>query len=438
MVNNTKKTMIAFAIIALPLATMAQKGIAFQQELNWNQIIEKAKTTNKYIFIDCYASWCGPCKKMDSEVYTNDTIGTYFNNNFISVKYQLDTARSDDSNIKARYSDAHQINYHYKVNAYPTFLFLSPDGKLVHRGIGYLSTKAFLDLAKEAVDPSMQYYTLQRQFEDGKMSYAQMPALMTQAHLFGDDVLTNKIGLSYIHEYLEPLPEKEFLRKENIRFMIANPKLLTSHDRLIQLALKNPWKIDDTTVTYSGFSKALVSAVIYREVFQTALNDAKLTKVEPNWNKIASDVSLKFGTEYVEGNENNAKEAYYRDVKQWDKYTDYFVKNRIGLENAADNGWNSMVINNCAFEVFQHTGNLKKLAVALKWVNSRLITKSKHDELYGGMLDTKAGILLRMGQRSDALDVQEEAVRLAPKNKQMADNLKKIKANVPTWQNEGK
>ena len=44
------------------------KGIHFEQGLSWKDILAKAKAEHKYIFVDCYATWCGPCKYMDKNV----------------------------------------------------------------------------------------------------------------------------------------------------------------------------------------------------------------------------------------------------------------------------------------------------------------------------------------------------------------------------------
>jgi thiol:disulfide interchange protein len=46
----------------------SSKGIRFEHGLSWAQVKEKAKAENKYIFMDCYATWCGPCKAMDKNV----------------------------------------------------------------------------------------------------------------------------------------------------------------------------------------------------------------------------------------------------------------------------------------------------------------------------------------------------------------------------------
>ena len=44
-------------------ARSQKNGIYFENSLTWEQVEQKAKDENKYIFIDCYATWCGPCKE---------------------------------------------------------------------------------------------------------------------------------------------------------------------------------------------------------------------------------------------------------------------------------------------------------------------------------------------------------------------------------------
>jgi len=47
----------------------------------WQDIVAMAKQENKLIFLDAYASWCGPCKWMAANMFTNDTIADYYNKN---------------------------------------------------------------------------------------------------------------------------------------------------------------------------------------------------------------------------------------------------------------------------------------------------------------------------------------------------------------------
>src|SRR5690349_11279787 len=79
-------------------------GIKFNISLSWQQVLEKAKSENKYIFVDCYTTWCKPCREMEKFVYPLDTVGDFFNKNFISIKLQMDTTKNDSEQIKGSYS----------------------------------------------------------------------------------------------------------------------------------------------------------------------------------------------------------------------------------------------------------------------------------------------------------------------------------------------
>ncbi len=70
-----------------------EEGIAFEEGLSWQQVKEKALAANKHIFLDIFATWCGPCKQMDKQVYPNDTVGRFMNARFISVKVQMDSTK---------------------------------------------------------------------------------------------------------------------------------------------------------------------------------------------------------------------------------------------------------------------------------------------------------------------------------------------------------
>src|SRR6185436_18638659 len=114
-----------------PTEAQTNKGIKWTSGLTWEQVKQKAKQENKYIFIDCYTTWCGPCKMMDMQVYPNASVSSYFNEHFISVKVQMDKTNKDDKEIKKWYATAEAMITDYKIEGYPSFVFLSPDGTIV-------------------------------------------------------------------------------------------------------------------------------------------------------------------------------------------------------------------------------------------------------------------------------------------------------------------
>ena len=80
------KKIISIFTCIITLSSHAQdSGIEFF-EGSWDDALYKANAYNKFIFVDAYASWCGPCKKMQSEVFPMENVGEFYNKNFIIFK----------------------------------------------------------------------------------------------------------------------------------------------------------------------------------------------------------------------------------------------------------------------------------------------------------------------------------------------------------------
>src|SRR5258708_111280 len=140
-------------------AASTADGVHFEEGLSWPQVLAKAKAENKPIFVDCYATWCQPCKFMDQKVYPIPEVGDYFNERFICVKVQMDVTKQDSAQTIAWRPDAKSLTQTYKINAYPTFLFFSPEGTALHKMVGAQSAKSLIKLAEHAGNPDKQYYT---------------------------------------------------------------------------------------------------------------------------------------------------------------------------------------------------------------------------------------------------------------------------------------
>lgn len=110
--------------------TASAAGIQFETG-TWAEILAKAKQQNKYVFVDAYTTWCGPCKWMDKNVFPTAEAGEYFNKNFVNAK--IDMEKGEGLEIAKTYS----------VQAYPTYLYVDGDGNLVHRVVGSIITFLF-------------------------------------------------------------------------------------------------------------------------------------------------------------------------------------------------------------------------------------------------------------------------------------------------------
>ena len=134
-----KKIMLLTALLAfIGSVALAQydQGIKFEKG-TFAEILAKAKAQKKLVFMDVYASWCGPCKRMAAEVFTQKKVGDYFNATFVNAKFDAEVG--EGRTIAARYG----------VNAYPTFLLLNGDGKLVGKMVGGSPADEFIRQVKE-------------------------------------------------------------------------------------------------------------------------------------------------------------------------------------------------------------------------------------------------------------------------------------------------
>jgi len=140
-------------LLLLPLTAAAQ-GIQFEQG-TFAEILAKAKSEGKQVFLDAFTSWCGPCKVMSKEVFPDSSVGTFFNKNFLNIKFDME--RGEGVDISSRYG----------VWVYPTLLFLDGSGEVQHRSAGYHNPQELIALGNAALDPTRNLAALEKQYASG-------------------------------------------------------------------------------------------------------------------------------------------------------------------------------------------------------------------------------------------------------------------------------
>jgi thiol:disulfide interchange protein len=106
---------------------------------SWNDILKKAKSENKIIFLDIYASWCGPCKLLKRTTFSDEEVGSFFNSNFINATFDGEK------------EEGQKLAEEYDIHSYPTMFFINPDGSVKKTVVGYHNAIQLLRAAKGAL-----------------------------------------------------------------------------------------------------------------------------------------------------------------------------------------------------------------------------------------------------------------------------------------------
>ncbi len=425
---------VLWLIVWLPLLGAAQ-GIRFEQGLSWEQIKQKAKTESKYIFIDCYATWCGPCKKMDKDIYPNDSVGNAMSDQFISVKIQMDTTAKDNEEVRKWWGTAHLLRQEYNIVALPTFLFFSPDGRAVDKGAGFKNVGDFLSMAANVTVPSKGYYVQLQKYRHGKLDFGEMSGLAIRARELHDDDLALRIARDYMQHYLDKLDERHFLEKAQREFLGTFPTMIRSRDRIFRLCFREPAKID-SIFTRAGWANSIVNDVITREEIKPRIDAAKAGGPDPDWGSIGKAIQRKYNADYADRNVTQAKIGWYEYKKQWQAYATSYVQfvNKYVIEDAKKNPGYSHYLNNSAFEVFLYSVSKDELEKALSWVSLAIEMDQRHSATDSSvMMDTKANILYKLGDRAAGTALEEKLAERSPNDKGILLTLEKMKKGEPTW-----
>ncbi|PRY49117.1 thioredoxin-like protein [Arcticibacter pallidicorallinus] len=205
------RLIILLAVFLFCSTSSAQEpaGIKFEKGLSWAQLREKAKKENKYIFLDCFTTWCGPCKLMDQEVFTRKNVGDFFNASFINVKAQFDSTKNDNEEVRRWYADVKDLTARFAIDSYPTYLFFNPDGKLVHKIKGRLDGDVFLTQSKAALNPDGQYYRLKAMFDNGQRGAPFLRNLLNVAFAVRESADYTPIANAYLSQRTDPLTTDE-------------------------------------------------------------------------------------------------------------------------------------------------------------------------------------------------------------------------------------
>ncbi len=111
------------------------------------QAMQRAKIEGKHIFIDTYAPWCKPCKKLEP-IFKDREVASLLNQNFICVRINADDPAAAD--FKNR----------YRVVFLPTLLFLDRNGAIKVKVDKVISKYELISFANHALHSNVVYNSM--------------------------------------------------------------------------------------------------------------------------------------------------------------------------------------------------------------------------------------------------------------------------------------
>lgn len=337
----------------------------------WEQSKAIAKAQKRFLFVDVYAEWCGPCKWMEKEVFSNKEVASFYNKHFISYKADMELEKHK------------KLIEQFDIKSYPTFLYFDSTGKIVHKVAGSLNTEKLIAQGKIALDSSQALYHLAHQYQKGKRDssflYRYIMALRQAEEPYQKVCET----------YFAAINEKEWAKKHHWGFI--RRYINSMYSEVFAKVIRQKPHFD--SLQGKGEVYHFVRRVTrnsFQEVIKTqdslALDSLK-KRLETLFGDSASTYVAKLEYEFYAKD----KELY---LKYAQKYLDYHCQE-----------WSEL--NHMAWHLYENEKDEQSLKMALRWAK-----KSVELDRNFYNTDTYAHLLYHFGEFRQALDLARESLKL--------------------------
>ncbi len=373
--NYKKKTVLTCLILIASLSSgLVHAQIKFEHD-TWKEIKAKAKSENKLIFLDAFTSWCGPCKWMAKNIFTNDTVAAYYNDSFVNAKIDMEVG------------EGKEIAALYGVRVYPSLLFIDGDGELVHRSAGSRDASAFIQLGKEAQKPEKQFGTLTKKYKNGEKDAPFIQLYL--AALQGAGLPTDEAVVTYFNGQ----KEEDLTSREN--WNMINRYVTDCKSKEFIYLLKNS----------GAFSKKYGSDSVNEKIYGVYANECY---------RLIYSVKAD-SVQYLPLKQEIKKSGFVRadellldvDIAYYDKKQDYmdYAKTACAyIEKYKSTDVN--ILNNCAYGFYQHVSDKTMLGKAEQWARKA----AELDPNPQTSMDTYACVLSVNNKKQEAIKVEKQAI----------------------------
>jgi len=408
------KKLIIITLFLIAAKIASAQGIKFISQPSLQDVFGAAKLENKYVLVDAFTTWCIPCRELDAKTFQNKEVGEQVNQNFLAIKIQMDRTAADSDYIKGWYEDARRMEREFEISAYPSVLVLNSSGILAGKILGFREPADFIQELNSVLEKFKGFENQYNAYLNGQKDSAFVKKMVGQAKEIGNNKLAHEIAQTYINGLSN---DEAFLRK-NLDFIYKYTE--KTSDRGFKIFREHGKRADGIFgTTFKMRSSKKVNSIIYDEEIAPHIR-----KKDPDWVSIHSRIKNEYGdlnAEFYYG----VRMGHAMEYENWTEFGKFYS---LYFKTAFDHS--TFHINNVSYLVFKHISDPKVLNFAAKTMSYSI---DHYDQTNYSAYDTYAGILYKLGRVKEAITWQEKAVKGAPQEKEIAENLSKMKRGEKIW-----
>ena len=135
------KKILTILAVALLASSGWAKDIEWQK--NYDTALAQAKKDKKILLVDIYTDWCGWCKKLDRDTYSDKAVQAKVAKDFIAVKINPEKTPAGQ-----------KLQQEFGARGYPFIAFVDADGKKLSQIGGYVNAEVFLSQLEKVAKPA--------------------------------------------------------------------------------------------------------------------------------------------------------------------------------------------------------------------------------------------------------------------------------------------
>lgn len=270
--------LIFLVSLILTSGIFAQEEVKFTKG-TFSEILAAAKSEDKIIMADFFTDWCVWCVELDNKVYHNQKAAVYMNEH--QINWKTDAEKGEGIDLAAK----------YKVNGYPTIIFLDSDGNEIDRIVGYFPAESFLkhvidinernnltgDLIKDYnANPDgldANYKLGMKYFDSGDMENAEKNISFVLSHadknsdMYTECLLKNAAGkgdTKTLESYVNGNPDGKFVKDAELslaELTYGKDKNFDGAEKIYQSMLAKYPADEDVSFAYAQFIRGKIFTI---------------------------------------------------------------------------------------------------------------------------------------------------------------------------------